>query len=159
MFLLLVLLFTVIPALEIYLLFTIGGQIGGFNTLLVVITTGVVGAALAKSQGMSILNQIQTDLSKGHIPANQFIHCLLIFGGGLLLLTPGFLTDILGISMVLPGTRNLIALFLKSAFSKMIANGNVKFYQAGNFQDQPHQNTRGQVDENTFEAEYKKSDK
>lgn len=131
MFGILVLLFTIIPAIEIYLLINIGGAIGGANTLIIVITTGIVGAALAKSQGLAILNKIQTDLSSGKLPANQIIHGLLVFGGGLLLLTPGFLTDILGLSMVFPGTRHLIVIYAKTIFEKGIKNGNIHFSTFG----------------------------
>jgi UPF0716 protein FxsA len=173
MFPILVLLFTVIPALEIYLLFSIGGQIGGLNTLFVVIATGIIGASLAKSQGLSILNKIQTDLNRGAIPTDQFTHGLLVFGGGLLLLTPGFLTDILGISMVFPGTRHIIASYVKHLFAKGIASGNVHFSssfggftagQRGGFTHETHENfeerNRGprQVDANTFEAEFEKKE-
>ena len=156
MFSILVLLFTVIPAIEIYLLFSIGGQIGGINTLIVVITTGIVGAALAKSQGLSILHKIQTDLNKGSIPTDQFTHGLLVFGGGLLLLTPGFLTDILGLSMVFPGTRHVIAGFLKHWFDKGIASGSVHFsssFGQNTRRESPQQGPR-RVDENTFEADF-----
>ena len=131
MFGILVLLFTVIPAIEIYLLINIGGARGGLNTILVVITTGIVGAALAKSQGLAIINKIQTDIGTGQLPADQIIHGLLVFGGGLLLLTPGFLTDILGLSMVIPGSRHIIVVFAKSAIDKGIKSGNVHFTTFG----------------------------
>jgi UPF0716 protein FxsA len=125
MFGILVLLFTIIPAIEIYLLINIGGALGAVNTLIIVITTGIVGATLAKSQGLAIINKIQKDIGAGQLPADQIIHGLLVFGGGLLLLTPGFLTDILGLSMVFPGTRHLIVIFAKSALDKGIKNGNI----------------------------------
>lgn len=127
MFGLLILLFTLVPALEIYLFINVGSFIGGFNTIVIVILTGIVGAALAKSQGLSILNKIQRDLSKGLLPADQLIHGLLVFGGGLLLLTPGFLTDILGLSMVFPGTRHIIVSKLKNKFEQGVKNGNIFF--------------------------------
>ncbi len=169
MFTILVLLFTVIPALEIYLLFSIGGQIGGLNTLIIVLLTGVIGASLARSQGLAILGKIQEDLQKGSVPTSQFIHALLVFGGGLLLLTPGFLTDILGISMVFPGTRHIIAQLVKNYFARAIAKGNVKFASFGSGRGFSYyssssqsfeQDNRGprQVDSNTFEAEFKKKE-
>jgi UPF0716 protein FxsA len=170
MFSILVLLFTVIPAIEIYLLFSIGSQIGGLNTLLVVILTGVVGASLAKSQGLSILAKVQNDLQQGAVPTGQFIHGLLVFGGGLLLLTPGFLTDILGLSMVFPATRFFYAAYLKHLFAKGIANGSVHFssYDFSSFSrgaDQQryefhehHSQGPRQVGPDVFEAEYKKKD-
>ena len=85
MFGILVLLFTIIPAIEIYLLINIGGALGGVNTILIVVITGIVGAGLAKSQGLAIINKIQKDIGAGQLPADQIIHGLLVFGGGLLL--------------------------------------------------------------------------
>lgn len=131
MFLLLVSLFTIIPAIEIYLLFTIGAELGAMNTILVILVTGVVGAALAKSQGLLILHNIQKQLNSGQLPANEIIHGFLVFGGGLLLLTPGFLTDILGFSAVIPGTRHLIAVWLKRFMTNAIASGNMQFTSFG----------------------------
>ena len=128
MFGLFVILFTVIPALEIYLLFSIGAQIGGLNTLLVVIITGILGAALAKSQGLSILMKIQNEMGKGEIPGNQIIQGLMVFAGGLLLLTPGFMTDIFGFSLVLPGTRHILMLWVRKMIERNIARGNVHFH-------------------------------
>ena len=154
MFSILLLLFTDVPALEIYLLFSIGGQIGGLYTLFIVLLTGFTGAYLAKSQGLQILSRIQDDLSKGTVPANEFINGLLVFGGGLLLLTPGFLTDILGITMVFPVTRMMISHFFKAYFERAIKSGNVKFY---NYQSGPSQaDTHRQVGPDTYEAEFKK---
>ncbi|EQC48005.1 FxsA family protein [Bacteriovorax sp. Seq25_V] len=158
MFSILLLLFTVIPALEIYLLFNIGAQIGGLNTLFIVLFTGFTGAYLAKSQGLQILSRIQEDLSRGAVPANEFIHGLLVFGGGLLLLTPGFLTDIMGIAMVFPVTRIMIAHFFKSYFERAIQSGNVQFYSfsSGTRNQQESPGPNRQVGPDTYEAEFKK---
>ncbi len=169
MFPVLVLLFTVIPAIEIYLLFSIGAQIGGLNTLAVVILTGIVGASLAKSQGLAILASIQNDLNKGALPTNQLTHGLLVFGGGLLLLTPGFLTDIMGLSMVFPGTRHLLVVFLKEYFERAIKSGNIKFasfgtsgggfnYSSNGTRPGPEsftQTVNKEVEPGVFEAEFK----
>ena len=131
MFGLLALLFILIPALEIYLLIEVGSLIGGFNTMLIVIITGIVGAALAKAQGLAVLYKIQNDLNLGQIPADQIIHGLLVFGGGLLLLTPGFVTDIIGLCMVAPGSRHLIVARAKHYFQNGIKNGNIRFTTFG----------------------------
>jgi UPF0716 protein FxsA len=136
MFGILALLFILIPAIEIYLLIEIGSFIGGFNTILIVVVTGIVGAGLAKAQGLAVLNKVQTDLNGGKLPADQIIHGLLVFGGGLLLLTPGFLTDILGFSMVAPGSRHLIVAWAKQMFQKGIESGNIKFGSFGSFNQQ-----------------------
>lgn len=131
MFGLLVFLFTVIPAVEIFLLFKIGAQIGGLNTFMVVIVTGVLGAALAKSQGLSILMQIQEKSARGELPGDQIIQGLMVFAGGILLITPGFMTDIVGFSLVLPGTRHLLSSFVKGAVEKGMKNGNFQFQSFG----------------------------
>lgn len=173
MFGLLFLLFTLVPAIEIFLFIEIGGQIGAMNTFAIVLLTGVAGAALAKTQGMLILFNIQKDLAHGKIPANQFIHGLLVFGGGLLLLTPGFLTDVLGLSMVAPFTRFLYIGFMKQFFKKSIQSGNVNFkfynfssksgFESHDFsqrQDQFQNSHQGQsIDkENIIEADFTKKD-
>jgi UPF0716 protein FxsA len=96
MFGILILLFTLVPALEFYLLFSIGSEIGAANTFGIIILTGVVGAALAKMQGLAILGKLQSELNQGKMPAAEIAHGFIVFGGGLLLLTPGFMTDVLG---------------------------------------------------------------
>lgn len=163
----LLLLFTIVPALEFYLLFKVGGSIGALNTFSLIILTGIVGASLARSQGLSILMKIQNELQTGALPGKAIIHGLLVFGGGLLLLTPGFLTDVLGFSMVIPGTRHIIVEFVRGYFNRGLKNGNIVFmnlnqsgyqYQEQNQSfDQEFRQERFQ-DNNTFEAEFKKKD-
>lgn len=171
MFGILALLFILIPAIEIFLLIEIGGFIGGFNTILIVVITGIVGAALAKAQGLAVLNNVQGDLNTGKIPADQIIHGLLVFGGGLLLITPGFLTDILGFSMVAPGTRHIIVAWAKVMFKKGIESGNINFASFGkgsngfksytyysstdNFQNNPFEEKQQTIDdENVIEVDF-----
>jgi len=181
MFGLLVFLFTVVPAVELYLLFKIGGQIGAFNTMFIVLFTGVVGAALAKSQGLSILMKIQNDFNRGQLPTNQIIHGLMVFAGGLLLLTPGFMTDILGLSLVMPGPRHLLMVWVKHAIEKGLQSGNIHFktfgannadgfysytYQQQSTDNGSHpytafentQSTSQQVEADIIEAEYTKKE-
>lgn len=117
------LLFTLVPALELLLLFKVGSLIGGWNAVGLVILTGIAGAYLAKSEGQAILFKIQKEFNSGQLPANSLIHGLLIFGGGLLLLTPGFLTDALGLAMVFPGTRHILVAFAKKHFKTKMQRG------------------------------------
>lgn len=155
MFKILVLLFTLIPALEIYILFNFGTVFGAFNTFLIVIMTGIVGAALAKTQGLLILNKIQNELSQNRLPANDMIQGLIVFAGGILLLTPGFFTDFVGITMILPVTRLIYISLFKSAFEKGIKSGNIKFYGHSSFQ---RKNKNTASDENIIEADFIKKD-
>jgi UPF0716 protein FxsA len=131
MFGILVLLFTLVPAIEIYLLFTIGGEIGALNTVVVVITTGVVGASLAKSQGLSILTKIQDEMQGGGLPGKSIIHGLMVFAGGLMLMTPGFMTDILGFSLVMPGPRHILFVWVQKLVVAAMKNGNLNFQSFG----------------------------
>ena len=107
MFLKLFLAFTLIPVTEIYLLIKLGGYIGTLNTVLIVIVTGVVGAALAKSQGIMTLIKIQKQLSEEKLPAEEMIDGILILVAGIVLLTPGFLTDMIGLIILFPLTRKI----------------------------------------------------
>lgn len=160
MFLVLLLLFTCVPALELYLLFQVGGQIGALNTILIIIITGVVGAALAKSQGLELLFKIQNELNAGKLPAGQLLQGFLVMGGGLLLLTPGFVTDALGFAMVLPGSRALLAMLIRKAFARQIHKGNVHiFTNIGGFRREGFADRyRPGRRDDAIEAEYTKED-
>lgn len=159
MFKFLAMLFIVVPAIEIFILFQFGSAFGAFNTFLIVIITGILGAALAQREGIAVINNIQTDLSTNKLPANEMISALLVFGGGLLLLTPGFITDIVGLSMILPFTRVLYISLFKDLFKKGVINGNVHVFTSNSFksQTQPQSEHPEHIDE-VIEAEFKKKD-
>jgi len=150
----LLLLFTIVPALEFYLLFTVGSEIGAGTTFLIIVSTGVIGAFLAKMEGLSILGKIQEEFRHGKMPANSLVHGFIIFGGGLLLLTPGFITDILGFCMVIPGTRHMIVLFAVKYFESAVASGNIHVFT--NAQGSPSGFENAKDNENVIEAEYEK---
>ena len=88
----LILVFTIVPLAELYILIKIGSHIGGFNTILLVLMTTVLGALLARLQGLRTLRQIQLSLSQGQIPAEELIDGVLILFGGILLVIPGVLS-------------------------------------------------------------------
>jgi UPF0716 protein FxsA len=153
MFLPVFLLFTGVPALELYILFKVGAQFGALNTILIIIGTGILGAALAKSQGLQLINNVQKELNEGKIPANEIIQGFCVFGGGLLLLTPGFVTDILGFCMILPGPRNFMAFMLKKWFERAVKSGNVHFSFFSNVSGYNFKNPNNAND--VFDAEFK----
>jgi UPF0716 protein FxsA len=128
----LLILFVAIPLLELYILIKVGKYLGTENTILIVILTGILGAAFARSQGAGIINKIRETLNQGQIPGNEMIQGILIFAGGIMLITPGFLTDILGFSLILPYSRQIFAGFLISYIKKKIESGRVQFYQQDN---------------------------
>jgi UPF0716 protein FxsA len=101
----LVLLFTVVPALEIYLLVKAGTHIGAVNTVLLIVATGVVGAHYARLQGFRVVGRLQRSMEEGRVPTEEIIDGAMLLVGGALLITPGFLTDALGFSLIFPPTR------------------------------------------------------
>ncbi len=113
MFWILLVLFTVIPAVEIGLFVEIGGRIGALATFAVVLFTGVAGASLARSQGMRVVTEVQGALTGGKMPTDELLEGAFVLFGGALLLTPGFLTDFLGLACLLPPTRKAMAVVAK----------------------------------------------
>lgn len=108
MFIRLMVLFLVVPIVEIYLLLKVGAVIGGFATVLLLFFISLVGAYLIRSQGFLILKRIREELAAGQLPAASLIDGALVLVGGVLLLTPGFFTDFLGIFFLFPATRSVI---------------------------------------------------
>ena len=125
MFFRLLLLFTIVPLVELALLIKLGQKIGLLNTVAVVIVTGIVGAALARSQGFTILSRIQNELRIGQLPGDSLIEGALILSGALLLLTPGLITDAFGFAMLLPLTREFLRKTLKNYFRGKINTGEI----------------------------------
>jgi UPF0716 protein FxsA len=121
MLLYLILGFTLVPALELLLLFKIGGTIGGWQTLGVIILTGVIGARLASLQGRAAWQRIQEALAQGRLPTTEMVDGLLIFAAGLVLLTPGFLTDLFGFFLLLPFGRSLVRKCLVARFKGKVS--------------------------------------
>lgn len=121
-------LFTVVPLVEVFLLLRIGALIGAPNAFAIVIITGVVGAWFARSQGRQVLNKIQQQTSQGQLPANDMIQGLMILIGGILLVTPGILTDIVGLSLVFPLTRKLFVSRFKKFFAQGMRSGQVRVF-------------------------------
>ena len=105
MFARLLILFIVVPLVELALLIKLGNAIGLWPTVLIVIATGALGAALAKSQGTRTVWTIRREMAEGKPPGESLVNGLLILVGGVVLLTPGLLTDILGFCLLVPATR------------------------------------------------------
>jgi len=117
---LLMLLIIVIPALEIGVFILSGRTIGTIPTILLIILTGVLGAWLAKKQGLETLRNAQQQMQFGQIPGAALIDGICILIGGLLLLTPGFISDIVGFLLLIPITRNKIKPLFLFVIKKMI---------------------------------------
>jgi len=127
-FLKLLLLFTLIPLLELAILLKINSHLGWFATLMLVIGTGALGAALAKYQGWVTWQRIQADLAMGIVPSGRIIDGALILLAGVVLITPGLLTDIVGFSLLIPPVRDRIKRRLRDWFERKIASGRVQIH-------------------------------
>ncbi|MEM7434313.1 MAG: FxsA family protein [Myxococcota bacterium] len=125
------LLFTVVPLVELYLLIAIGRVLGPVATIALVLVTGALGAWFARLEGARVLRRWQEALARQELPKDGLVDGLLIFVGGLMLITPGILTDIAGLSMVLPPTRKIIGAFVRRWFQAQVARGTVQVYGPG----------------------------
>ncbi|MFU8768617.1 MAG: FxsA family protein [Desulfotignum sp.] len=117
--------FTVIPMVELYLLIKLGTLIGGLNTIFVVLLTGFAGAWLARMEGMHTMLRVRMNLQQGIMPAEDLLDGLIILIAGLVLITPGLITDGLGLLMLWPVTRNRLKRFLRRKFDDMQASGSI----------------------------------
>jgi UPF0716 protein FxsA len=117
------LLFLIVPVIEIYLLIKVGSLVGGLATVAVLLLISLLGAYLVKSQGFRIISQLREELARGRLPAAQLLDGALVLFGGLLLLTPGFFTDFLGIFFLVPATRRLIKIWLGLWLQSRLSRG------------------------------------
>ncbi|MCK4767406.1 MAG: FxsA family protein [Desulfobacula sp.] len=117
--------FTLIPVFELYLLIKIGTVIGGLNTILLVILTGFLGAWLARMEGMNTMMKLRTNINQGLMPAEELIDAVIIFAAGVVLITPGLITDIFGLLLLWPLTRNKFKRMLRKKFDEMQLQGNI----------------------------------
>ncbi|MCP5054154.1 MAG: membrane protein FxsA [bacterium] len=130
MFVNLLLLFTIVPVVELYILVKVGGEIGTLNTIGIVILTGIIGAAFAKSQGIQLIRRIQLSLSQGKMPGQELLHGAMVLAGGIMLITPGFLTDLVGFSLLIPLTRTFYAGLGMKYFKKKFQSGQWQYHNA-----------------------------
>lgn len=126
MFLRLFLLFTCVPLVELYLLLQIGSVIGALNTILLVISTGVLGAFLAQREGIRTLQTIRSLLAQGEMPGEPLLDALLILVAGFVLITPGILTDLLGFLLLWPGSRAHVRRRLRGFMEKKFSAANTQ---------------------------------
>jgi len=116
---LIVALFIGLPVLELYLLFKLAGATSVWVALAIVIVTGIVGGSFAKQQGAQVLRAVVASIARGELPVDALLDGALVLVGGVMLITPGLITDCVGLLFVLPATRRpLRALLRKKLRSK-----------------------------------------
>jgi UPF0716 protein FxsA len=133
MFFKLLMIFILVPLIELYFLLEISQFIGVFTTVMIIVFTGAAGVSIAKRQGYQVVNNIRSTLNAGKMPTDDLISALLILIGGVTLLTPGFLTDITGFLLILPGSRDLIAALVKKYFVKYVKENKVEVHYGNQF--------------------------
>ncbi len=121
MFFRLILLFTLVPFVELYLLFYVGARIGLLATLGVILFTGFLGAVLARQEGLRTLSAAQRAMQEGRMPTDEMIEGLMILLAAGVLLTPGFLTDITGFLLLVPSVRAVVREMLKRRFKDKLS--------------------------------------
>ena len=104
----LLLLFIVLPFVELYLLFHLADATSPLTALIIIIVTGILGGILARSQGLIVIRRLRQDLHQGKLPADSLFDGALVLVGGVLLITPGIITDAVGFVLLIPPTRKLI---------------------------------------------------
>jgi UPF0716 protein FxsA len=124
----LILLFTVIPLIELYLLIQVGRYLGSFQTIMIVLITGIIGGLLARSQGLSVQRQIRVDLRNGIIPTDSLIDGLFILIAAALLITPGMITDLFGFILMVPSFRGWLKMWLKGILKRKFESGQFQYY-------------------------------
>ncbi len=150
MFRILFSLFLLIPLLEIYLLIKVGGIIGAWPTVFLVVFTAVLGAFLLRHQGLFTLNKVQTAMARGELPTMAMLEGVVLILCGALLLTPGFFTDALGFLGLVPPLR-------QAAIRALLTRGMVSAMGGAYQQRHPHHEGHGEGPR-TINGEYRRED-
>lgn len=138
-------LFILIPLIEIFLFIKVGSAIGAMQTILLIIVTAVIGVALLRQQGLSTLQKVQSQLQQGEVPALEVIQGIILFMAGALLLTPGFFTDSIGFLLLIPPLRRALALWFLERSGTIV-------------QMRSEQRYRQPRDQHTLDGDYERKD-
>lgn len=162
MFRILFMLFIVVPIIEIALLIQVSDVVGGFATIALVVLTAILGAKLVKKQGLSAFTNVQGQMAQGQMPASELFTGLCVIIAGVLLMTPGIMTDALGFMLLTPAIRGYLAASLvKQVGAKMEAK--MSSHRSGFTHNMHQQSSFGQENTqseqpSTIEGEFKRKD-
>ena len=150
MFKVLFLLFIVMPIVEIMVLMNVGSLIGALPTIGIVILTAWIGAAMVRQQGMATYQSVQNKLAQGQVPSDEIIAAMLLLVAGVLLLTPGFITDGFGLLLLWPVSRAVIVKAVQAKMAKSKANPNQgsTFFYSNFHQSSQQQSSFDDIEEN-----------
>jgi UPF0716 protein FxsA len=144
-------LFIVVPVIEIYLLIEVGSIIGPLSTILLILTTAIIGAGLLRQQGLSTLARFQHSLASGTLPAQELLEGILLAVGGALLMTPGFVTDAMGFVCLIPFTRKALVHYMIKRSAGRVNVGMGGFSSTTQAGSASHRNDN---DNKTYEGEF-----
>ena len=149
--------FILVPLIELYILLEVGAIIGSGWTFLIIIATAVIGTRLVRQQGLSTWNQIQQELAQGKLPAQSLFDGICILISGVLLITPGFMTDILGLLLLTPVFR---ATTYKHLGNKIRIVGRSAYTQEHSFEAHEHKTNKETQHHNptTLDGEFTRKD-
>jgi UPF0716 protein FxsA len=125
------LLFAALPLVDLWLLLRIGDALGFWSAVALVVATGALGAWLARAEGARVLEGWRRALSEGRLPEEGVLSGALVLAGGLLLVTPGVVTDVLGLALLFPPSRRIVAAALRRWLSRRIAEGRIRVVGPG----------------------------
>ena len=127
MLLILFLVFVVTPIVELSVIVQVAGSTGVLNTIGLLVLVSVVGAWLVRREGLGILRRAQEEAAQGRIPGREIVDGLLVLGAGALMLTPGFVTDAVGLALLFPPTRAVIRAMTTRRLTRSMASGRTTF--------------------------------
>ncbi|MFP2911949.1 FxsA family protein [Pyxidicoccus sp. 3LFB2] len=131
MFKYLLLAFTVVPFIELYLLLAIGREVGFLPTLAMVLVTGLIGASLARREGARVMRSWRESMARGQVPEDGILSGALVLVGGALLVAPGVFTDVVGLLLLIPPTRRFVAARLRRSLERKVHDGSVRVTTVG----------------------------
>jgi len=169
MFRLLFVFFIIIPIIEITVLMQVGAVLGVWPTIGIVILTAWIGAKYVRQQGLATLNSVQTKMAQGQMPSDEIVTGLMLLVAGVMLVTPGFVTDFLGLSLLIPAVRQAIAGSVKSHITTNSAsqqsfqfNGQGNVYEHDDVSDQQDNPFQGHIQPpnkgKTLDGEFERKD-
>lgn len=133
----LLLLFVALPAIELAILIELGSRFGTLHTIGLIVVTGVVGASLARGQGISVVRAIQSEVSEGRLPADSMVDGVMILIAAALLVTPGVLTDAFGFMCLVPAFRKVVRAALWQRMEAAVRENRIQVNFQGGFPGQP----------------------
>ena len=146
-----------VSLLEIYVLIKVGGFLGAWPTVALVVLTAFVGSALVRSQGLQVLRQFQQRIAQGESPGQQLIEGFMLLVTGVLLVTPGFVTDFLGLLILQPTIRSMVAKYILDNV-KLNSTMSGGFYQSSSRSNFGDDVKNKKADENIIEGEFERKD-